>query len=417
MPIDELTSLLAGFGHVELVGKAFGVLKFKLQIEKRKAKIVDVALPRREKSTGPGHRDFEIEYDQNLPVEDDLQRRDFTINAIAVRISGGAYRIAKPELVDPCGGVRDIRDNLIRMAGPKSFAEDPLRMLRACQFAARFEYAVERGTFGAIEKNARLIATVPPERVQQELNKLLTKAAQPSIGFWLMQRSGLLRHILPELAQGAGVSQPGDFHRYDVFEHGIRTADFVPRDKGLELRLAGLLHDVAKPKCREMGEGRIHFYGHDKEGEVLVRAALERLKYPKQTISAVAQLVRMHMFAYPETEKGLRRLIAKTGAAGLYDLIDLRRADILAQGNAGAEATKLLDTFEQLATEQIGNNPPFSLKDLAVDGDDLRREFGLKAGPRIGELLEHLLDHVLEHPAKNTREILLDEAAQWLARR
>jgi tRNA nucleotidyltransferase (CCA-adding enzyme) len=417
IPMDELAGILGGFGHVELAGKAFGVLKLNLHIEKRGSKIVDVALPRRERSTGHGHRDFEIGHDPDLPVAEDLRRRDFTINAIALRITNHDSRITEPELVDPWGGIQDIRDNLIRMVDPGAFEQDPLRMLRACQFAARFEYAVEQDTFQAIAKHAALIATVPPERVQQELNKLLAQAGQPSIGIWLMQRAGLLTYILPELAAGVGVTQPGDFHRYDVFQHSIKTVDHVPRDKGLELRLAALLHDIAKPQCRDLAGGRVHFYGHDKEGEAVARSVLERLRYPRDTILAVSTLVRRHMFAYPETEKGLRRLIAKTGTSGLYDLIDLRRADILAQGNAGADATTVLDQFEQLATGEIQQNRPFALADLAVDGDDLMKEFALKPGQPVGRLLSHLLEYVLEHPAKNQKEELLTEAARWMSRK
>ncbi|MCU0606475.1 MAG: HD domain-containing protein [Candidatus Edwardsbacteria bacterium] len=420
MPLDELTGILRGCGRVELVGKAFGVLKFKLELADRTARTVDVALPRRERSTGRGHRDFEIEYDPDLPVAEDLRRRDFTINAIALQLHETPARaIGRSPLgyiIDPFGGLRDIRDNVIRMVDPAAFEQDPLRMLRACQFAARFEYALERGTFEAITTHAALVGTVPPERVQQELNKMLARAEQPSIGLWLMQRSGLMAAVLPELAAGAGVDQPGDFHRYDVFQHSIKTVDHVPRDKGLVLRLAALLHDVAKPGCRERCGGRVHFYGHDRQGELTARAVLERLRYPRDTVQAVCTLVRQHMFAYPETEKGLRRLIAKTGVPGLYDLIDLRRADILAQGRSGPDATAVLDQFEQLATAEIGQNRPFSLADLAVDGDDLQREFGLRPGPAVGRLLAHLLEHVLEHPARNHRDALLEEAARRLAR-
>lgn len=421
MSMDGLTGILRGFGHVELVGKAFGVLKFKLQIPDTKSRTVDMALPRKERSTGPGHRDFEIEYDPDLPVEEDLRRRDFTINAIALRIDENSAkaigRSTLQHIIDPWGGVRDIRDNLIRMVDPGAFEQDPLRMLRACQFTARFEYAVEQCTFKSVKKHAALIATVTPERVQQELNKLLAKAEQPSIGLWLMQRAGLLKYILPELAAGVGVTQPGDFHRYDVFQHSIKTADHVPRDKGLELRLAALLHDIAKPQCREAAGGRVHFYGHDKEGERLVQTILERHRYSRDIILAVSSLVRRHMFAYPETEKGLRRLIAKAGTKGLYDLIDLRRADILAQGRAGANATAVLDQFEQLATEEIRQDRPFALGDLAVDGDDLMKEFRLKPGHKVGRLLGHLLEYVLEHPMKNQKEELLTEAARWLSRK
>jgi tRNA nucleotidyltransferase (CCA-adding enzyme) len=346
-----------------------------------------------------------------------LRRRDFTVNAIALRITNNELRTSEPELVDPCDGMRDLKDGVIRMVAPDAFAEDPLRMLRACQFAARFEFALERGTFEAIKKNSALIGTVAAERIQQELTKMLTKAGQPSIGLWLMQRTGLLAQLIPELEAGVGITQPGGFHRYDVFQHSIRTVDHVPREKGLALRLAALLHDVAKPGCRQPDGAGVHFYGHDREGGTVARSVLERLRYSRDLADRVALLVRRHMFAYPETEKGLRRLIAKTGREGLYDLIDLRRADILAQGRTPDKATGLLDTFEQAATGELNNNPPFSLRDLAIDGNDLMREFGLKPGPEIGRVLDRLLEQVLEHPAKNAREQLLDEAASFLAGR
>jgi len=412
MPMNALTSDLKQFGHVEFVGRSFGVIKFKLEIQNPKSKIYDIALPRREVSTGLGHRDFEIEFDPDLPVEQDLGRRDFTVNAIALRIQNSEFRIQNPELIDPYNGLQDIKDRLIRMVNPQAFKEDPLRMLRACQFAARFQFSIEQDTFKAIKKNAKLIRTVSPERVQQELNKMLLKADQPSIGLWLMQRSGLLKEIFPELEEGVDVTQPGGYHRYKVFEHSIKSVDFAP--KILEMRLAALLHDIAKPRCREVFQGGAHFYGHDKLGEKTAKDLLERLKYSGETISRVALLVRRHMFAFPETEKGLRRLIAKVGINVMYDLIELRRADIRAQGRGTEEADRDLDLFEQAVTEVINKNPPFTINDLELDGDIVMAEFHLKPGPEVGRVLRHLLDYVLDHPEKNKRDLLLDEAARWL---
>ncbi|MBU1356742.1 MAG: HD domain-containing protein [Candidatus Edwardsbacteria bacterium] len=412
MPMNALTSELKQFGHVELVGKSFGVIKFKLEIQNPKSKIYDIALPRRETSTGLGHRDFEIEFDPDLPVEQDLGRRDFTVNAIALRIQNSEFRIQNPELIDPYNGLQDIKDRLIRMVNPQAFKEDPLRMLRACQFAARFQFSIEQDTFKAIKKNAKLIRTVSPERVQQELNKMLLKADQPSIGLWLMQRSGLLKEIFPELEEGVDVTQPGGYHRYKVFEHSIKSVDFAP--KILEMRLAALLHDIAKPRCREVFQGGAHFYGHDKLGEKTAKELMERLKYSGETISRVALLVRRHMFAFPETEKGLRRLIAKVGINVMYDLIELRRADISAQGRGTEEADSDLDLFEQAITEVINKNPPFTINDLQLDGVIVMAEFHLKPGPEVGRVLRHLLDYVLDHPEKNKRDLLLDEAARWL---
>ncbi|HBZ86477.1 MAG: hypothetical protein A2509_08005 [Candidatus Edwardsbacteria bacterium RIFOXYD12_FULL_50_11] len=410
MPIDALISGLGYYGQVELAGRSFGVIKFKLHIANCQAKTVDIALPRKETSTGLGHRDFEIEFDPDLPVEQDLGRRDFTVNAIALNVANIKSRI--PNLIDPYNGLQDIKDRLIRMVNPRVFKEDPLRMLRACQFAARFQFSIEQDTFKAIKKNARLIRTVSPERIQQELNKMLLKADQPSIGLWLMQRSGLLKEIFPELEAGVDVTQPGGYHRYKVFEHSIKSVDYAP--KSLEMRLAALLHDIAKPRCREVFEGGAHFYGHDKLGEKIAKELLERLKYSGQIISRVALLVRRHMFAFPQTEKGLRRLVAKVGIKGVYDLIELRRADIRAQGRGTEEDDRELDHFEQALTEVINKNPPFTINDLEVDGNIVMTEFHLKPGPKVGRVLRRLLDFVLDHPENNKKDLLLDEAARLL---
>ncbi len=186
------------------------------------------------------------------------------------------------------------------------------------------------------------------------------------------------------------------------------------RQRYLEMRLAALFHDIAKPQCREVFEGGAHFYGHDKLGEKQAKVVLERLKYSGDIISRVAMLVRRHMFAFPETEKGLRRLIAKVGIKGMYDLIELRRADIKAQGMGTEEADRDLDLFEQAITEVINKNPPFTINDLEVDGEIIMAEFRLKPGPEVGRILRHLLDYVLDHPEQNKRDLLLDEAARWL---
>jgi tRNA nucleotidyltransferase (CCA-adding enzyme) len=413
IPMDDLIRLLKQFGWVELVGRSFGVLKFKIQLfdktqgknSKLKEKTVDIALPRMEKSTGPGHKDFAVEYDHHIPVEQDLGRRDFTVNAIALRIQNTKSKIQDHDLIDPYGGIDDVRNKLIRMVNPEAFKDDPLRMMRACQFAARLGFSIEQKTFKAIKKNAKLISTVSPERVQQELNKMLL-SGQPSIGLWLMQRSGLLKILLPELEQGVDVTQPGGYHRYKVFEHSIKSADYAP--KNLELRLAGLLHDVAKSQCREVFEGGAHFYGHDKLGEKISRKILARLKYPNQTIEKVTGLIAKHMFAVPETEKGLRRLISKTGLDGLDDLIELRRADIRAQGMEGD--TGYLDIFKQAVKDELNKKPAFSIKALKVDGNDLMKELRLKPGPELGRILKQLFEIVLETPQKNRKSNLLKEA-------
>jgi tRNA nucleotidyltransferase/poly(A) polymerase len=436
LPMEELLDILSCFGRTELVGKSFGVVKFRVEVPERKAprhdepavasrdktesvsgqaRLVDLALPRRERSTGAGHRDFEIDYDPELPIEQDLGRRDFTINAMARPLYSHEKLL---DVIDPHGGLADIRARLVRMVGPKAFEEDPLRMLRACQFAARFEYALEEETHRSIRLHSGLITTVSPERVRMELDKMLLKAERPSVGLWLMQRGGLVKLLLPELEEGVGCTQPGGFHRYSVFEHSIRTVDLVPRThhQCLTLRLAALLHDVSKPGCRQVAGGAATFYGHEREGEQTARAVLERLRYPRDLADQVCLLVRRHMFAIPETPKGLRRLISKAGVARIYDLIELRRADIRAQGRDEGAVDPALEQLEQAVTEEIHRHPPFALRDLAVDGRDLMAEFNIPSGPEIGRILEQLLEHALDDPRRNTREELLDEAARLLSR-
>ncbi len=241
---DELTRLLRNHGRVDLVGRSFGVIKF-TQPRGGAPYTFDLTLPRKEYSTGWGHKDFEVEFDPSLSVEEDLLRRDFTINAMAVPLDGA-------ELIDPLNGRFDLEKRLIRMVYPESFADDPLRMLRAVQFAARFAFDIEPETLEAIKANASRIASVSAERVGEELNKLLERSEKPSIGFRLMRDTGLLAEILPELAACVDIDQPGGYHRWDVFEHTMHTIDACRPD--LRLRMAALFHDVRKPQAKRVVE-------------------------------------------------------------------------------------------------------------------------------------------------------------------
>lgn len=404
IPLEELCSLLSSFGRVDLVGKSFGVIKFLPSRRFDGEHVFDVALPRKEYSTGLGHKDFQVEYDHGLQVEDDLHRRDFTINAMAEDLATG-------ELVDPLQGRKDIKRRLIRITNPDSFRDDPLRMLRGVQFAARFEFELEENTLRSLEENAELITTVSPERIQEELNKLLLKAKYPSFGFRLMQRVGLLEKILPELATGVGVAQPGGYHAYDVFEHSILTTDSAPRD--LVIRLAALLHDISKPDTRVLtDEGGATFYGHDKKGSRVARRVLQRLRYSNQIIDQVCLLVDKHMFTTGVTDKGVRRLIRRMGEELIFSLLDLRRADVAAQGKGGS--TQDVDELEERIRLELEKKPPFGLKDLAVNGNDIMSTFDLSPSPLLGQVLNYLLELVLDNPELNQKERLMKEAEFFL---
>ncbi len=404
IPYQELFGILKQYGRVDIVGKSFGVIKFTPFAAAGEAAQIDFALPRREHSTGTGHREFAVNFDHTIPVEDDLYRRDFTINAIARDVKTGRY-------IDPLNGRQDIHDRVIRYTSSASFVEDPLRMLRAMQFAARLGFAVDRVTLVAICDSARLIESVSAERIAEELNKLLLKADKPSIGFRLMEETGLLQYILPELQNTVGVSQPGPYHAWPVFEHTIYTVDAAPRR--LVVRMACLFHDIAKPQAKRLtDEGGATFYGHETYGARLTRAALERLRYSNDFIDDVVTLVDRHMFTTDVTDKGLRRLIRKTGLALIYDLLDLRRADVVGQGKGGR--TDDVDVLEQRIREEIAKKPPFGFGDLAVDGNDLMREFALQPGRIVGLVLNHLLETVLDFPDKNDYETLMAEAKDYL---
>jgi len=402
VPYDKLSRILRKFGEVDLVGRSFGVIKF-TQFKNKQRYTFDVALPRREYSTGVGHKDFAVDFDPYLNVEDDLHRRDFTINAMAVRLDTN-------ELVDPLDGQVDLKNRLIRMVSPNSFPEDPLRMLRAVQFAARFNFNIETKTAEAIKKHAELITTVSPERIMEEMNKLMLLAEKPSIGFRLMLKLGLLEHILPEAMEMVDVDQPGGYHKYNVFEHTMHTIDASP--KVLQVRLAALFHDMAKPQTKRVMGEKATFYNHEKISGGIAADVLRRFRFSREMISQVRTLVERHMFTTEVTDKGMRRLIKRVGIDLIFDLLDLRRADVEAQGMGGS--TDDVDEFENDIREELDRQPPFSVTDLAINGNDIMALFELSQSPMIGKVLDYLMEKVLDEPADNTREILIEYARNYI---
>lgn len=402
VPYDELTRLLKPHGRVELVGKSFGVIKF-TQFRDGQPVTIDIALPRKEHSTGVGHKDFDVNFDPNLSVEEDLARRDFTINAMALSLSDNS-------IVDPLDGQKDLAARTLRMTSEKSFEEDPLRMLRAVQFAARFEFQIEPGTFAAMKKHSALIQSVSAERIGEELNKLLLLAAKPSIGFRLLQQSGLLKFIMPELDLCVGVDQPGPYHKYDVFEHTMHVIDAAPMR--LRVRLAALFHDIRKPQAkRPAPDNRATFYGHEVTGARAGIEIMKRLRYPQNVTDEVATLVERHMFTTDVTDKGLRRLVKRVGVDLIFDLLDLRRADVAGQGMGGK--TDDVDQFEQAIRDELAKKPPFGYSDLAVNGTDLMEMFSIPPGPVVGKILAYLMDRALDDPQINTREKLIELARSY----
>jgi tRNA nucleotidyltransferase (CCA-adding enzyme) len=403
--LDDLSSRLGRIGKVDLVGAAFAVAKVTLD-----GLTADVALPRRERSTGVGHRDFEVQSGPEVPLADDLARRDFRMNMIARALPSG-------ELVDPYHGEADIRAHRIDILTALTFDEDPLRMLRAAQFAARFTYGLSEKTRAAMRGASDLITSVAPERIHDELQKLFALAPRPSVGLRILAETGVLEHIWPELLEGVGVEQ-NEWHAYDVWEHSLATLDATPPGDAT-LRLAALLHDVGKPRTKDGP----HFYRHEQLGADMAVEMLRRVRYPNDTIDTVEQLVRQHMYVQdPElSDAAIRRFIRRIGPRNLERQFAVRRADIIGSGLPKRGDTN--ERFEARVWEEMEREPPFSVTDLAVNGDDviaamIAHNFvppGYRGDARVGAALQWLFEQVTDHPERNEREVLLALLSGYLA--
>lgn len=406
IPAADLEKLLRRFGSVHRVGASFGVLK--LVPVGHQGDPIDVALPRTERSTGPGHRDFEVLFDHTLPVEEDLGRRDFTINAMALEVR-------TDELIDPFGGKADLEARVLRMVFDRAFVEDPLRILRGAQFTARLNLTVDDATRAAMEASVDGLADVSAERITTELVKLL-HAEKPSVGFYLLRDIGALRRIMPELDELTGVPQPSKKEVGDAFDHTMKVIDAARADQALEhpgdltLMLAALFHDVGKAKTRRYHDelGRIVFHGHQFVSKRMAKKRMKALRIETAGVkpAEILTLVENHMFdTGPQfTDKALRRFARKIGLELVFKQIDLRIAD-----NRGGAHPKNIGkhlALRKRIREELNKKPPFGPKDLAINGQDLM-EHGYPEGPAIGKKLRELVELVLDQPELNTREELL----------
>ena len=339
-------------------------------------------------------------------IEDDLKRRDFTINAMA-------YDPHKGHLIDNYKGQEDIKDKIIKAVGEagERFNEDALRMLRAIRFSSELDFIVSHETMTAILNKKDLIKNISFERIRDEFTKIIM-SNNPASGIGMLQKLGLLKYIVPEIEEGIECKQ-GGAHKYDVFGHLLAALDHA-KDKGwgLEIRLAALFHDIGKPKSRRPGVKKAYtFYGHEVVGERITQKIMERLKYPKKTTDLVVSLVRNHMF-FSDTEaitlSAVRRIVQKVGKEHIWDLMNVRECDRV--GMAKAEAPYRLRKYHAMIEEVLRD--PISVGQLAIDGNYLMKVLGMLPGPRMGWILNALLEEVLEDPSKNTKEKLSDLVAE-----
>lgn len=392
--IDQLVRILNRFGTTNLVGKSFGVIKFKND----KGITVDVSLPRTEYSIGPGHRDFQVTYDPHLPIEKDLERRDYTINSMALHV--GDRR-----LVDPLHGREDLEKRVLRVNNEDSFRDDPLRILRGVQFLARFGLGTERKTVDLMKRDKELLTTVSPERISLELTKLLLLSDRPSEGFLFMHETGILSLVIPELEETYGLEQ-NEYHPDDLFMHCVKSCDAARPE--LILRWSALLHDLGKKKMRRVVEKRVCFYRHEEESATIAGGILARLRFPSNVKKKVVHLIRHHMFYITDewSDGAIRRFIARVGADNLDDLFALREADATSRGNREVEESikRTRARIEKILKAEAA----LKRKDLAIDGADVIHLLGIEPGREVGDILQKLLDMVIENPALNTKEKLFD---------
>jgi len=335
-----------------------------------------------------------------VSLKDDLSRRDFTMNAIAMNP-------LTEEIIDPFKGRVDIEDHIVKCVGDADirFQEDALRILRAIRFQSRLCFGLSNKTLKAVINNRYLLDNISQERKRDELVKILS-GKYLSLGLEYMFDTKVSDCLLPELNKCNGVEQQFEHHRYDVFKHCIECCKQLPKEKPL-LRLAGLLHDIAKPECRTVVDGKIHFYEHEEKSALMVEEIMKRFKFSTDEIKYVVLLVREHMVMYDRGWKksSIRRLIARVGRENILDLIELRKADILSRG-----VVKHLDDVNELyarVIEVLDEKPVLKVSNLDVNGEDIMKEFDVAQGKKVGEILKAMHDAVLEDRVKNEKEELI----------
>ena len=402
---DELRNALAPHGKVEpleVAGQRVGLRLYPRDPDVRKLAPsgIEFAPPRLERSTGPGRHDFEIVASEDVALEEDMRRRDFTINAIARRLADG-------EIVDPFNGEQDLRDRVLRTVTPASFSEDPLRIVRGLRFVSELDLDPVEETLEQMREHAASVALVSGERVGGglsadglgELSRLLL-GDHPAKALRIARDTGVLQHLIPEYVPAIGFMESSDKQPLPLDEHIFEvvqaTAD---ADAPLEVRLAALLHDLGKPEAPGFEE-------HAGAGARIASSVLTRFRYPARLQRHVLRLIAEHSFRTDATPVEARRFLARHGYQLASDLAAHRLADLQPKV-VSAEAVDEAERFRALLERERAS--PHTLRDLAIDGSDLIAA-GFKPGPELGRMLSELLTRVVEDPSKNTREQLLTEA-------
>lgn len=410
------------------------------------SKTIEITTYRSEKDYVGGRWPSHVQFSSS--IIDDLKRRDFTINALAVHLSYEfrtiefttlkefiAYLQKGDLIVDLFGGMNDLANKVIRAVGDpiERFKEDGLRAMRACRFASVLGFTIEEQTFDAMKETLEVSAMISMERIRDEFSKLILESHQPSIGIELMRKSGLLALYIPELLEGYGMKQ-NRYHVHELYQHILDTVDIAPR----EVRFAALFHDIGKARTKD-GE---HFYGHDRVGAQMTEEIMTRLKFSKKEIDDTVRLVRWHMFYIPSSpiaegdedryegdkehrsasfksgwsDAAIRRLIRRVGGHDSIDnLIKLRIADATANPKTSFDPAEIQFLAARVAAVREKDSL-ISVKDLDLSGHDLMEE-GIPEGPLMKEILSYLLECVIDDVELNTKETLVRLAKEFVAQR
>jgi poly(A) polymerase/tRNA nucleotidyltransferase (CCA-adding enzyme) len=387
----------------------YGTVGVKTGSQDTALEIIEVTPYRKESGYSDKRRPDKVEFGASL--EEDLARRDFTINAVALDESKG-------QLIDPYKGQKDIKDKVIRAVGnpEERFAEDALRIMRAVRLLAELDFAIDVETAKAIKLHGKHLESISRERVRDELIRIL-ESDSPMSALTLAQQLGILEYISHDLTRGVGVEQ-NQAHTYDVFEHLMRTMQHAADKKfNFDIRLAGLFHDVSKPETRHWSDEKKDwtFHGHDVVGSRVTKKALEELKFSRITIDKCVKLVRWHMFfSDPEvvTLSAVRRVITNVGEENIEDLLNLRVCDRIGTGRPKEQPFRFRK-YKAMVEQALRD--PISVTMLKIDGNRLMEKFHVEPGPKIGWTLHALLEEVLENPDLNTEEYLEKKAEELFA--
>jgi len=358
-------------------------------------------------------------------LKEDLARRDFTINAMALDLEtynmkheteenrSFKFQVSSFKIIDPFGGQEDLKNKIIRAVGnPKQrFSEDALRLLRAVRFASQLNFLIDKETLEAIKEMNKEISLISGERVKDEFVKIIM-SDRAADGVELLRETGILSIILPEVMEGYGIGQ-NKHHIYTVYEHNLRALRYATENKlSLVVRLASLLHDVGKPRSKRGDGPDSTFYSHDVIGAKMTEKIMRRLKFPNEEIAKVSLLVRYHLFYYnvdEVTPSSVRRLIKNVGLENMDDLINVRIADRIGSGVPKAEPYKL--RHFRYMVDKVSKDP-ISVKMLKIDGNDVMSILGIQPGPKVGIILNALFSEVLDDPKHNEREYLEKRALE-----